>query len=84
MAPRTIARHLPRLLLLLVVTGCPRRSAPTPPPDADPNVQLHVEHAIGVPVVDIRREPDAGTTRVQIGGAAVQLPTREPEPPPSE
>ena len=47
-------------------------------------MQLHVEHAIGVPVVDIRREPDAGTTRVQIGGASVQLPTREPEPPPSE
>jgi len=81
---RTIGRVLSLALLLIVAVGCPRRAAPTPPPDADPNVQLHIEHAIGVPVVDIRREPDAGATRVQIGGASVQLPTREPEPPPSE
>jgi hypothetical protein len=84
LAQRTIGRVLALALLLTGALGCPRRVAPTPPPDADPNVQLHVEHAIGVPVVDIRREPDAGTTRVQIGGASVHLPTREPEPPPSE
>lgn len=81
---RTFDRVFALALLLTVAVGCPRRSPPPPPPDADPNVQLHVEHAVGVPVVDIRREPDAGTTRVQIGGASVQLPTREPDPPPSE
>lgn len=70
--------------LALALAGCPRRDPPAPPPDADPNVQLHVEHAIGVPVVDIRRQPDAGSTRIQIGGAAVNLPTREPDPPPAE
>lgn len=81
-APRRIGRPLALAVWLLGASGCPRRSAP--PPDADPNVQLHVEHAIGVPVVDIRREPDAGTTRIQIGGASVHLPTREPDPPPAE
>ena len=62
-APRPIARPLALAVLLLGASACPRRSAP--PPDADPNVQLHVEHAIGAPVVDIRREPDAGTTRIR-------------------
>lgn len=82
-APRRIGRPLALAALLLGAGGCPRRSA-APPPDADPNVQLHVEHAVGVPVVDIRREPDAGTTRIQIGGASVHLPTREPDPPSAE
>lgn len=72
-----------RLALLVVgALGCPRREPPPAPP-RDPNVRLHVEHAIGVPVVDIRNQPEAGATRIQIGGAAVQLPTREPEPPPA-
>jgi hypothetical protein len=83
-ARRPIGRPLALAVLLLGASACPRRSAPPPPPDADPNVQLHVEHAIGVPVVDIRREPDAGTTRIQIGGASVHLPTREPDPPSAE
>lgn len=82
--PARIARPLALALLLLGASACPRRSAPPPPADADPNVQLHVEHAVGVPVVDIRREPDAGTTRIQIGGASVHLPTREPDPPSAE
>ncbi len=76
-------REIALALVMVGALGCPRRSPP-PTPDVDPNVQLHVEHAIGVPVVDIRNLPDAGTTRVQIGGASVQLPTREPEPPPVE
>jgi hypothetical protein len=77
-------RCLSLALLAAALGACPRRDAPSVPADADPNVQLHIEHAIGVPVVDIRRQPDAGTTRIQIGGASVNLPTREPEPPPAE
>ena len=85
---RTLSRSIPGkeialALLLIGAPGCPRRT-PSPPPDADPNVQLHIEHAIGVPVVDIRQQPEAGTTRIQIGGASVNLPTREPDPPPAE
>lgn len=83
MARSKIVPVLAVTLSMVGAPGCPRR-APAPPPDADPNVQLHVEHAIGVPVVDIRRDPDASTTRVQIGGAAVQIPTGEPEPPRAE
>lgn len=82
-SPGRRGQDLALALLLLGAPGCPRR-APPPPPDADPTVRLHVEHAIGVPVVDIRDEPDGGTTRVQIGGASVRLPTREPDPPSAE
>lgn len=68
---------------LLGVAGCPRKAPPPPP--RDPNVLLHEEHAIGAPVVDIRNQPDSGTTRIQIGGASVNLPTSEPQlPPPAE
>ncbi len=80
-----VRRRFGLAVLLAFAAGCPRRSAPaTPPVDADSAVRLHVEHAIGVPVVDIRDEPEAGTTRVQIGGASVRLPSREPDPPASE
>jgi hypothetical protein len=77
-------RRIGIAVVVAVVAACPGRSRTAPPPDVDRNVQLHVEHAIGVPVVDIRREPDAGSTRIQIGGASVHLPTREPDPPPME
>jgi hypothetical protein len=77
-------RCLALALLAAALGACPRHAPAAPPADADPNVQLHVEHAIGVPVVDIRRQPEAGTTRIQIGGAAVNLPTREPDPPATE
>jgi hypothetical protein len=47
-------------------------------------VQLHVEPTLGTPRVDVRRDPDAGTQRIQIGGAAVNLPTREPSADPPQ
>ena len=80
-------RFRPSLLLgavavVVVAAGCPRR-APDAAAPRDPNVRLHVEHAPGVPVVDVRDQPDGGTVRLQIGAAAVQLPSREPEPPPT-
>ncbi len=70
------------LLAAVAATGCPRRRAPPPP--RDPNVQLHLEPGLSTPRVDLRRDPDAGTQRIQIGGAVVNLPTREPELPPTE
>lgn len=83
MESRLTSRCAVLALLSTAALGCPRREPPPAPP-RDPNVQLHVEHAIGVPVVDIRNQPEAGATRIQIGGAAVQLPTREPDPPSAE
>ena len=83
MESRLTCRSFALVVVSLGVLGCPRREPPPAPP-RDPNVQLHVEHAIGVPTVDIRNQPEAGTTRIQIGGAAVQLPNREPDPPPAE
>lgn len=83
MASRSTSSPAAIALLAVAALGCPRREPPPAPP-RDPNVQLHVEHAIGVPVVDIRNQPEAGATRIQIGGASVQLPTREPDPPSGE
>ena len=79
MNPR-IVRSVVLGALLLGSGACRRR---TPPPPRDPNVLLHTEHAIGAPTIDIRNDPDAGSTHVQIGAASVNLPTREPEPPPT-
>ncbi len=63
----------------LSLAACGRRTIPRN--DAGAGVRLHVEHAPGVPVIDIRDNADAGTTRIQIGGAGTTIPNREPEPP---
>jgi len=70
------------LVLLVVALGCRQRRAPPPP--RDPNVQLHLEPGLTTPRIDLRRDPDAGTQRIQIGNAVVNLPTREPDLPPTE
>lgn len=75
-------RRIALAAALAALTACPRREPPPAPP-RDPNVQLHVENAPGVPTVDIRRVADGGATRIQIGNVNTRLPSRENEPLPT-
>lgn len=73
------------LTVLLALLGCQKHTPPPPPPRPE-GTKLHIEHAPGVPVVDIREVPDGGPTSIRIGGATAVLPGTNggPPMPPSE